>query len=78
MMKVFECFLVFVFENQVLVVDEFKIYFFSDKLQFSEMFVIISDFVFFMLESDFSSLELFSFIYSKDFSGQEEVNRLWG
>lgn len=78
MMKVFECLSAFVPENQVLAVDESKIYSPPDKLQLPEMSVTTSDSAFSMLESDLSSSESSSPTYSKDPPGQEEVNRSRG
>ncbi|XP_065942198.1 MAP kinase-activating death domain protein isoform X9 [Magallana gigas] len=68
----------FVPENQVLAVDESKIYSPPDKLQLPEMSVTTSDSAFSMLESDLSSSESSSPTYSKDPPGQEEVNRSRG
>lgn len=78
MMMVFECLSAFVPENQVLAVDESKIYSPPDKLQLPEMSVTTSDSAFSMLESDLSSSESSSPTYSKDPPGQEEVNRSRG
>ncbi|XP_062621255.1 MAP kinase-activating death domain protein-like isoform X1 [Saccostrea cucullata] len=67
----------FVPENQVLAVDESKVYSPPDKLQLPEMSVTTSDSAFSMLESDLSSSESSSPTYSKDLpgQGQEEVNK---
>ncbi|XP_055995615.1 MAP kinase-activating death domain protein-like isoform X3 [Ostrea edulis] len=67
----------FVPENQVLAVDESKVYSPPDKLQLPETSVTTSDSAFSMLESDLSSSDSSSPTYSKDLPGQghEEVNR---
>ncbi|XP_078333104.1 MAP kinase-activating death domain protein-like isoform X3 [Crassostrea virginica] len=65
----------FVPENQVLSVDESKVYSPPDKLQLPETSVTTSDSAFSMLESDLSSSDSSSPTYSKDPPGQEEVNR---
>lgn len=67
----------FVPENQVLSVDESKVYSPPDKLQLPETSVTTSDSAFSMLESDLSSSDSSSPTYSKDLPGQghEEVNR---
>ena len=68
-------FAAFVPENQVLSVDESKVYSPPDKLQLPETSVTTSDSAFSMLESDLSSSDSSSPTYSKDPPGQEEVNR---